>query len=190
MCRAIGRLDLGDAILERLIVGARLGELVVHLQRQLHVTLLEVQLRHRLVYEGLRAGAGEHFVIFSRSGALVYVCSGRWRPCVQRILVVGSRARRASERLRGCVTRQTLGPDRLGGQFGLGSEETLGAHQLVLPSSAQTLGTNAVVRQSRFDWIGRSVSLKSDGGHRVCRFRRDKCRRAGFDGFWLGCGLG
>jgi hypothetical protein len=60
----IGSLDLGDAIPESLVVRAGLCQLIVHSQRQLSVTLLEIELRHRLVNERLRAGAGGRTLFF------------------------------------------------------------------------------------------------------------------------------
>ena len=64
MSRVIRGLDLGDAVLEHFVVGAGLGELIVHSQRELPVPLLEIELRHRLIDEGLRAGTREHAVLF------------------------------------------------------------------------------------------------------------------------------
>ncbi len=64
MRRVVRCLDLGDASLERLVVGAGFGELIVHSQRELPVTLLQIELRHRLIDEWLRAGTGEHAVLF------------------------------------------------------------------------------------------------------------------------------
>ena len=64
MRSAVLVLNLGDAILESLVVRARLGELIVHLQGKLPISLLQVQLRHRLVDERLGRGTGEHPVFF------------------------------------------------------------------------------------------------------------------------------
>jgi hypothetical protein len=64
MCGVIGGLDLGDAILEGLVVRAGLCQLIVHSQRQLSVPLLEIELRHRLVDERFRTGAGGHAFFF------------------------------------------------------------------------------------------------------------------------------
>ena len=66
----IGGLDLSDAILERLVVRAGLGELVVHPQRQLSVTLLEIELRHSLVDERLRTRPAEGAFFFPGLDAL------------------------------------------------------------------------------------------------------------------------
>jgi hypothetical protein len=66
----IGGLDLRDAILECLVVRAGRGKLIVHPQRQLSVTLLEIELRHRFVDERLRAGPVERALFFPRFNAL------------------------------------------------------------------------------------------------------------------------
>jgi len=64
MCGVIGGLDLGDAILEGLVIRAGRCQLIVHSQRQLSVPLLEIELRHRLVDERLRTGAGGRAFFF------------------------------------------------------------------------------------------------------------------------------
>jgi hypothetical protein len=60
MRSAVFSLYLGNSILERLIVRACLGELVVNPERELPISLLQVQLRHRLVNERFRRRTGEH----------------------------------------------------------------------------------------------------------------------------------
>jgi hypothetical protein len=57
--------DLGDAILQHLIVRSRLGELIVDAQRELPVALLEIELRHGLVDERLRTWANEETIFLS-----------------------------------------------------------------------------------------------------------------------------
>jgi len=51
--------DLGDAILENLVVRTRLGELIVDTKRELAVALLQIKLRHCLVDKWLRTRADE-----------------------------------------------------------------------------------------------------------------------------------
>jgi len=70
MLRRIGGLYFGDAISQRLIVRARRGELSINFERELPVSLLQVQLRHRFVDERLRARTGE--------SALFYCCRSSW----------------------------------------------------------------------------------------------------------------
>jgi hypothetical protein len=59
MLRCVRRFYLGDAIAKRLIVRARGGELSIDLEGELAISLLQVELRHRLVDERLRARAAE-----------------------------------------------------------------------------------------------------------------------------------
>jgi hypothetical protein len=66
--------NLGDAISQRFVVGTHDCELPVHLQRELLVSLLKVQLRHRFVDERLRARARKSFLL-SR------LCDWLWRRC-------------------------------------------------------------------------------------------------------------
>src|SRR5687767_13256145 len=51
--------DLGDSVLVGLLVRLPLGELSIDAERELLVSLLEIQLRHRLVDERLGIAAGE-----------------------------------------------------------------------------------------------------------------------------------
>jgi hypothetical protein len=73
--------DLGDAISQRFVVGTHDCELPVHLQRELLVSLLEVQLRHCLVDERLSARARKGFFLGRVRDWLRRRCEGlRGRP--------------------------------------------------------------------------------------------------------------
>src|SRR5450759_1343716 len=91
--------------------------------------------------------------------ALVHDRAGWWRPRLERVFVVGSRARRARERLRGSLARETVSADRLGGRFRLRTVEAFGTHWLVLPSSAETFCTHPAGRQTGVDRIDGIVAL-------------------------------
>jgi hypothetical protein len=188
---AVLGLDLGDTILQRLIAGTCLGQLVVHLQRELAIALLQVELRHRLVDEGLRRRTGEHPVFLARFLALVDSRAGRRSPGLERFLVIRARARRAGKGRRRWLSLQAFGAL---GDFvrGLGAAQTFGAqgaHRRLreraqifstdfsrrLNATLQTFSAKADFdfgfRRRRWRWFGRSldriVALESLGRSRV-----------------------
>jgi len=206
----IGGLDLRDAILQCLVVRAGRGELIVHPQRQLSVTLLEIELRHRFVDERLRAGPAERGLFFPwfnalggtgfsalrrsglrairRSGLGAPRCSGfnalrdtgfnalrrgdvrRWRPGIERIFIIRSRALCARQRQHGRLARKTLGSNRFG-RFWLGPTQAFGTHLLVLPVSLQTLSAYPHVGDAWVEWLDRIMPLEAGGWRSVrnCR---------------------
>jgi hypothetical protein len=173
----IGGLDLRDPILECLVVRAGLGELIIHTQRQLSVTLLEIELRHRFVDERLRAGPAERALFFARFNALRdpgfnSLRRGdvrRWRPSIECIFVVRSRALCARQRQHWRFPRKTLGANWLG-RFRLSPTQAFGTHLLVLPVSLQTLSAYPHVGDARVEWRNGIVPLEAGGwrGVRGC----------------------
>jgi len=190
----IGGLDLRDAILERLVVRARLGELIVHSERQLSVTLLEIELRHRFVDETLRTRAAERGLLFPwfnalggagfsalrLSGLSALRYSGfnalrntgfnalrrgdvrRWRPGIESIFVIRSRALCARQRQHWRLPRKTLGANWLG-RFRLSTAQAFCPHLLVLPVSLQTLRTYPHVGDAWVEWLDGIVPLEAGG---------------------------
>src|SRR6476646_7053295 len=57
MLSRVSGFDLPDAVSKRVIAWARLSELAVNLERELFVTLLEIELCHRLVHKWFSARA-------------------------------------------------------------------------------------------------------------------------------------
>jgi len=104
MGSAVGGFYLRDPILQRLIVRSCFSELVVHLERELSVSLLQIELRHGFVDEWLRRSTGEHAVFFTPLGSLMHVRSRRRGPCFESCLVLASRhARLGTRRVRFCA---------------------------------------------------------------------------------------
>src|SRR6476469_4418886 len=123
---AILGFDLRNAILERLIVWPRFGELIVNSQRELAISLLQIQLRHRFIDERLGRRPGENSILLS----LVHSRARRSRPGVQRFLVVGARAGRAGEWRRWRSSLETF--SALGNFFrGWSTTQAFGANGLL-----------------------------------------------------------
>jgi hypothetical protein len=77
MCGCVLSLYLGDSVAKPFVLWARDCELTINLERELFVALLQIELRHRLVDERLRAGAAECSLFRARRLG----CAGRWLGC-------------------------------------------------------------------------------------------------------------
>jgi hypothetical protein len=147
---------------------------------------LEVELRHCLVDERLRAGTAESalflpgFCALRRSGFNALRDAGfngtrrghigRRRPSLECVFVIRSRSLCASQRQHGGLAGKTLGANRLG-RFRLSPPQAFSSHLLVLPVSLKTLGTKAHVGDAGVDRLDRIVALESGRrrGVRNCR---------------------
>src|SRR5439155_18848764 len=88
MRSAVLSLYLGNSIPERLIVRARLGKLVINPERELPISLLQIQLRHCLLNERFLPRTGEYPGFFPWFNALVNRSAGRGRPGVESLLII------------------------------------------------------------------------------------------------------
>src|SRR4051812_37089777 len=90
MLRGVCCFDLRDTISKCFVIWTGHSELPVNLQRELFVSLLQIELRHRLVDKRLGAGAGESFLFgcygVRRGGGRAL---DRWRRFLPRAVCIG-----------------------------------------------------------------------------------------------------